>query len=217
VTRARRTVVIADDHQITRIGVRMALLDGGFAVVGEAGNRRGAVAAVLARRPDICLLDISMPGGGIAAAEEIAASGISTAIVMLTVSDRIEDVRAALSAGASGFLQKDMSPARLAAALDGVLDGEAAIPRAALGTLLPEMRELNRTVPAPMDLGGVHLTSREVAVLRLLRSGFSTREVGEMLSLSPVTIRRHVSAGMTKLGVSDRESAIEAIGRRRAG
>lgn len=205
------TVVIADDHQITRMGVRMALQQDGFAVVGEAGNRRGAVAEVLARRPDVCLLDVSMPGGGIRAAEEIAASGASTAIVMLTVSTRIDDVRASLAAGAVGFLAKDMRPDRLAAALIGVLKGEAAIPRALVGSLLPQMRELDKAPPAPMQVDGGHLTSREVEILRLLRAGYSTREVGEMLSLSPVTVRRHISAGMTKLGVSDRESAIRAI------
>src|SRR5689334_12122550 len=107
------TAIIADDHQVTRLGVRMSLVGGGFNVVGEAADRRGAVAAVLAREPDLCLLDVSMPGGGIGAAREVAQSGVPTSIVMLTVSSSPGDVRAALAAGAVGYLPKDMHPERL--------------------------------------------------------------------------------------------------------
>jgi DNA-binding NarL/FixJ family response regulator len=210
-------VVVADDHQMTRIGVRMALTRSGFSVVGEAASRREAVAAVSSKKPDLCLLDVSMPGGGVVAAAEIARRAPQTAVVMLTVSDELEDVRAALAAGAVGYLLKDMRPDRLAAALRGVLRGEAAIPRTLMGSLLPGIRELDGGAPRPMDVHGAHLTSREVEIFRLLRRGMSTREVGELLSLSPVTVRRHISSAVAKLGVDDRDAAVRAIhGRRTA-
>jgi len=151
------TVVIADDHQITRLGVRMALLGDGFDVVGEAEDGQGAVEVVLARAPDVCLLDISMPGGGLEAAATISERAPSTAVVMLTVSDSTEDVLAALRAGAVGYLPKDTRPDRLAAALCGVLKGEAALPRALVGRVLSEFRGLSAPND-PLRVGGVELT-----------------------------------------------------------
>jgi DNA-binding NarL/FixJ family response regulator len=205
------TVVIADDHQITRLGVRMALLGDGFDVVGEAEDRDGAINAVLAREPDVCLLDIYMPGGGLEAAQAIADRAPSTAVVMLTVSDSTEDILAALRAGAVGYLPKDTRPDRLAAALCGVLKGEAALPRALVGRVLSEFRGLSAPAADPLRIGGVELTSRESEILRLLRSGKTTLEIGALLSLSPITVRRHISTGVAKLGVADRDAALRAI------
>lgn len=204
------TVVIADDHQITRLGVRMALLGDGFDVVGEAEDGHGAVEVVLARAPDVCLLDISMPGGGLEAAATISERAPSTAVVMLTVSDSTEDVLAALRAGAVGYLPKDTRPDRLAAALCGVLKGEAALPRALVGRVLSEFRGLSAPND-PLRVGGVELTARESEILRLLRAGKTTLEIGELLSLSPITVRRHISTGVAKLGVADRDAALRAI------
>ncbi len=205
------TVVIADDHQITRLGVRMALLGDGFDVVGEAEDSDGAVKAVLTREPDVCLLDISMPGGGLEAARHISERAPETAVVMLTVSDSTEDVLAALRAGAVGYLPKDTRPDRLAAALCGVLKGEAALPRALVGRVLSEFRGLSAPIADPLRVGGVELTGRESEILRLLRAGRSTVEIGELLSLSPITVRRHISSGVAKLGVADRKAALRAI------
>jgi DNA-binding NarL/FixJ family response regulator len=204
-------VVIADDHQITRLGVRMALLGDGFDVVGEAEDSDGAVKAVLTREPDVCLLDISMPGGGLEAARHISERAPETAVVMLTVSDSTEDVLAALRAGAVGYLPKDTRPDRLAAALCGVLKGEAALPRALVGRVLSEFRGLSAPIADPLRVGGVELTGRESEILRLLRAGRSTVEIGELLSLSPITVRRHISSGVAKLGVADRKAALRAI------
>ncbi len=206
------TVVIADDHPPTRLGVRMALMRGGFDVVAEAADCDGAVDAVLRERPDVCLMDIIMPGGGgIAAASAVAEISPATSVVMLTVSDSTDDVLAALRAGAVGYLPKDTSPDRLPAALCGVLKGEAALPRALVGVVLHRFRDYTAAVADPVRVGEVELTARESEILRMLRSGLKTAEVSDILSLSPVTVRRHISAGVAKLGVADRDAAIRAI------
>lgn len=211
-TSAAPTVVIADDHPPIRLGVRMALMRGGFRVLAEAGDGDGAVEAVLRERPDLCLLDIRMPGsGGLEAATRLAQLAPGTAVVMLTVSTSAEDLLASLRAGARGYLPKDTSPDSLPAALRGVLKGEAALPRTFVGRMLREMRELPAPGPAPVRAGGVELTARESEILRLLRSGLSTVEIAERLSLSPVTVRRHLSAGAAKLGADGRDGALRAI------
>lgn len=206
------TIVIADDHQVTRLGVRMALMRGGFQVVGEAADGDGAVSAVLRERPDVCLLDVDMPGGGIETARRLAESAPATSVVMLTVSTNTEDLLEALRAGAVGYLPRDTSPDRLPAALCGVLKGEAALPRTLVGRVLQEFRAFaTASVANPVRVGTVQLTPRESEILRMLGSGLRTVEVAELLSLSPVTVRRHVSAGVAKLGVADRDAAIRAI------
>ena len=206
------TIVIADDNQVVRMGVRMALMRGGFHVVGEAADCDGTVSAVIRERPDVCLLDVRMPGGGIDAAQQVSEVAPSTSVVMLTVSTDTEDVLGSLRAGAVGYLPKDTSPDRLPAALCGVLKGEAALPRALVGRVLQEFRSFTAgAIGGPVRVGKVQLTPRESEILRLLNSGLTTVEVAEMLSLSPITVRRHISAGVAKLGVSSRDAALRAI------
>jgi DNA-binding NarL/FixJ family response regulator len=205
------TVVIADDHPPIRLGVRMALMQGGFHVLAEAADGESAVEAVLRERPDVCLLDVRMPGGGIEAAVRLAELAPITAVVMLTVSASADDLLAALRAGARGYLPKDMSPNRIPAALRGVLRGEAALPRTFVGRMLHELRTLPAPETAPLRVGDVELSPRESEILRLLRAGLSTVEIGERLSLSPVTVRRHISACVTKLGAGGRDEALRAI------
>jgi len=211
-TREQPTVVIADDHPATRLGVRMALTRGGFTVLAEAGDCDGAVEAVRRERPDVCLLDVRMPGGGIEAARRITESGAHTSVVMLTVSQDTGDVLAALRAGAVGYLPKDTRPDRLPAALCGVLDGEAALPRALMGRVLRSLRDGGMPLASAVRVGGVTLSAREAEVLRMLQSGLKTADISRALSLSPVTVRRHVSSAVAKLGVADREAAIDALG-----
>lgn len=205
------TVVIADDHPVFRLGVRMSLMRGGFSVVAEAGDCAAAVAAVRRERPDFCLLDVRMPGGGIEAARQVAQDAPATAVVMLTVSTSGDDLLAALRAGAVGYLPKDTHPDRLPAALTGVLKGEAALPRALMGHVLQHLREHAAVAAVPLRVGEDELTARESQILRMLRSGLTTAEIGEILSLSPVTVRRHISGGVAKLGVRDRTAAIRAV------
>jgi DNA-binding NarL/FixJ family response regulator len=130
---------------------------------------------------------------------------------VLTFSATTEDLLAALRAGARGYLPKDMSPDSLPAALRGVLKGEAALPRTFVGRMLHEMRELPAPGRAPVRAGGVELTARESEIMRMLRSGLATIEIAERLALSPVTVRRHISAAGAKLGADGRDEALRAI------
>jgi DNA-binding NarL/FixJ family response regulator len=210
---AAPTVVLADDHPPTLAGIRAALEDGGFVVVGQAADGEEAVRLAVAHRPDACVLDIGMPGmGGIAAAAAITEQVPVTAVVMLTVSSADEDVFAALGAGASGYLLKDTDPARLPFALRGVLAGEAALPRQLVARVLDEFRgrRKRRRLPLMHRMGG-DLSEREWEVLELLGEGLATREVAQRLGIGDVTVRRHVTAVVRKLGVADRDAALRLL------
>jgi len=201
-------VLIADDHPPTRAGVRSALEAGGqFSVVAEAPSAPAAVASALELHPEVALLDIHMPGHGITAAREITAALPDTAVVMLTVSRDDTDLFAALRAGARGYLLKDIDPARLPLALEGVLAGEAALPRGLVARLIEEFRtrdDAARRREGPL----AHLTDREWEVLHLMREGKSTSEMAAELYVSAVTVRSHVSAILRKLQVTSREDAV---------
>ncbi|MBA2262683.1 MAG: response regulator transcription factor [Solirubrobacterales bacterium] len=206
-------IVLADDHVPTRAGIRAALEEHGFTVCAEVGSGPAAVEAAREHAPDICLLDIQMPGGGIAAAAEITAALSQTQVIMLTASERDEDLFAALQAGAAGYLTKHTDPARLPLAIQGVLDGEAAIPRHLVTRVLDEFRERPQR-RRPRLLGGraADLSEREWQVLELLREGLTTKAIAVRLGVSDVTVRRHISAAVGKLGVEDRGAAIALFG-----
>jgi two-component system, NarL family, nitrate/nitrite response regulator NarL len=205
-------VVIADDHAPTRAGVRMALEVDGCEVVGAVADGPKAVAAALEARPDVCLLDIHMPGGGIRAASEISAALPDTAVVMLTASRDDEDLFDALRAGASGYLLKDMDPDRLAAALRGVMAGEAALPRALALKVMRQLQSPSRRRLLPSKSSPVsRLTSREAEVLELMAEGLSTEQIAEKLFIGKVTVRTHVSNVLKKLRVSDRAAAVGVL------
>jgi DNA-binding NarL/FixJ family response regulator len=207
------TVLLADDHAAVRAGIRLALAGEGFNVVAEATDGPEAVAAAIDARPDIALLDVNMPGSGIKAAEEIVQALPGTTVVMLTVSRNDDDLFAALRAGASGYLLKDTDPSRLPFALRGVLDGEAALPRGLVARLIEEFRTRGKRRRLPlMRQRGVELTEREWEVLEYLHDALSTAEIAERMSISPVTVRRHVSEILKKLRVSSREEAVRLLG-----
>ena len=208
-------VLVADDHVPTRAGVRLALEGDGFEVCAEAGGADEAVDAALRERPVVCLLDISMPGSGIAAADRISQALPETAIVMLTVSRDDADLFDALRAGASGYLLKDIERGQLAAALRGVLEGEAPLPAALVARLVEEFRHRSRRRRL---LGtrrpGVQLREREWEVLELLHDGLSTAEIARRLFVAEVTVRSHVSAILKKLRVPDRAAAVRLLDER---
>jgi DNA-binding NarL/FixJ family response regulator len=205
-------VVIADDHPMTRVGVRVALERDGFEICAEADDAASAVEAAERESPDICLLDIQMPGSGIHAAEEIARKVPDAAIVMLTVSRSDRDLFDALRVGASGYLLKDTDPERLPLALRGVLEGEAALPRHLVALVIEEFRERGRRRPL-LKRRGVVLTDREWEVLELMSQGHTTFEIADRLFIEPVTVRTHVSAILKKLHVSSRKEALQLIER----
>ena len=207
-------VLIADDHPPTRAGVQAALENGGFSVCAQAADAKSAIEAARRERPDVCLLDIHMPGDGIHAAEIIARELPEAAVVMLTVSRTDDDLFNALRAGASGYLLKDIDPVRLPLALQGVLEGEAALPRRLVALLIEEFRERKRRRRIPLvGRRGVELTDREWEVLELMKQGLSTDEIATRLFISPVTVRTHVSAVLRKLHVPTREAALELLER----
>jgi DNA-binding NarL/FixJ family response regulator len=208
----RPRVLIADDHAPTRAAVRDALERGGFAICAEEADAAASVAMAREQRPDVALLDIHMPGDGIRAAAEIAAHVPETSIVMLTVSSADDDLFAALQAGASGYLLKDTDPSRLPLALRGVLEGEAALPRALVARVINEFRD--GTPRRRLSLRGnrpARLTTREWEVLEALDEGLTTAEISDRLFISTVTVRSHVSSILRKLRVPNRASAVRVL------
>jgi DNA-binding NarL/FixJ family response regulator len=208
------SVLVADDHPPTRAGVRAALERDGFVVCAEVADAQAAIEAARLERPAVCLLDIHMPGEGIRAAEVIGNELPDTAVVMLTVSRSDADLFDALRAGASGYLLKDIDPARLPLALRGVLDGEAALPRRLVSLLIEEFRERRRRRRIPLvGRRSVELTDREWEVLDLMRLGLTTEQIAERLFITPVTVRTHVSAILKKLHVANRDEAVRLLDR----
>ncbi|MDT0165757.1 response regulator transcription factor [Actinotalea sp. AC32] len=205
-------VVLADDHVPTRAAVREALEADGFVVVAEVGDADAAVTAALTTSPDVCVLDIHMPGSGIVAAAEVAAALPGTAVVMLTASRHDDDLFASLRAGAVGYLLKDTDPHRLGPALRVVLAGEAVLPRAVVARVVGQLtvptrarRGLRRRAP------GSGLTPREQEILGLMGEGLTTDEIARRLFVAPVTVRTHISALLRKLRVPDREAAVRLV------
>ncbi len=205
-------ILVADDHAPTRADVKGILAeDGRFAVRAEAADAAGAVAAALEARPDVCLLDVRMPGGGVGAAWEISARLPDTKIVMLTVSRDDADLFAALRAGASGYLLKDLDPDRLPDALAAVVAGEGALPGSLVARLVNEFRDRGprRRAVLSSSPSGEPLTSREWQVLELMRDGLTTAQIADRLVISRATVRSHVAGILRKLRVPDREAALE--------
>jgi DNA-binding NarL/FixJ family response regulator len=203
-------VLIADDHAPTRDDVRRALTEGGLIVCAEAAHAAHAVQQALETRPDICLLDLRMPGSGVAAAWEIAARLPTAKIVMFTVSAEDADLFSALRAGAVGYLVKDIDLRILPQALTDVAEGNAAIAPALVGRMVKQFHTNEprfRTTAIETELGP-RLTSREWDVLAGLAEGLSTRDIAKRLQLKPSGVRAHISAVVQKLGVANRNEAI---------
>ena len=205
-------VLVADDHAPTRDDVRRALdADGRFNICSEVADAAEAVQAAVRKQPDICLLDIRMPGSGLAAAWEIAARLPRTKIVMLTVSDEDTDLFTALRAGADGYLLKTMNMRRLPDALHGVCAGEAAMPRELVARVLERFhgREPRWRPLVTADVSEGRLTSREWEVLALLARRYTTAKIAASLVLSASAVRAHITSIVRKLQVEDREAAAD--------
>jgi DNA-binding NarL/FixJ family response regulator len=205
-------VLIADDHAPTRDDVRRALAaDDRFVICSEVADAAGAVQAAVQKLPDICLLDIRMPGSGLAAAWEIAARLPESKIVMMTVSDDDTDLFTALRAGADGYLLKTMNMRRLPEALHGVVQGEAAMPRELVARVLERFRgrEPRWRPLVATDVSQNRLTSREWEVLALLARRYTTAAIADSLVLSASAVRAHITSIVRKLEVEDRAAAAE--------
>ena len=204
------SVLLADDDVAHRRGVRAALEADGYGAITESSDAESAINAATRLRPDILLLEIELPGDGLSAIGRIAKASPKTLIVVLSRSDRPEDVVTALTRGASGYLLKGISGERLASTLRGAYGGEPALARSLVPHLVEEIRrgsERRLVLPG----GAVTLTPREWEVGELLRERHSTAEIAERLGVSPVTVRRHVGLLLQKLGAESREAAVEIL------
>jgi DNA-binding NarL/FixJ family response regulator len=211
VRRATR-VVVAGAHLPTRTGIRLVLERNGFEICAEAPDADSAVAAVLRERPELCLVDADLPGGAMLATARITTRAPATDTVVLAAEADEQGVVDALHAGASGYLPLEADPEGLIRALRAVRRGEPAVPRSLLGPLVDQFRVRERQRRVNVRGGfEVELTRRQSEVLELLRDGLSTTEMAARLGLSPVTVRRHLSLVLEKLGVSDRAEARDLL------
>jgi DNA-binding NarL/FixJ family response regulator len=209
----RGRVLVAERDGPTRAGIRLALSGAGFEVVVELREREGAVEAALEHRPDVALVSTDLPGGGIDLARAVASRLPGTKVVLLTPRPGEKELLAGVLAGAVGYLSKAINLERLPHALDGVIRGEVALPRQYTQHLLDVLRgrEIDRTRVAAQ--ANAALTDREWEVLRLLGESASTVQMAQRLGISEVTVRRHVSSVVGKLGVSDRAGAAGVLHR----
>ncbi|MBV9205113.1 MAG: response regulator transcription factor [Actinobacteria bacterium] len=198
-------VVIADDQTLVRGGFRLILGSAGIPVVAEAADGKQAVAAALSHRPDVVLMDIRMPEmDGLEATRRILAARDDVRIIILTTFDLDQYVYAALSAGASGFLLKDVSPEHLIAAVRLVRRGDALLAPSITRRLVE--RFASRASSPGGELSA--LTPRELEVLGLVARGLSNAELAAELTLSEATVKTHVARILAKLQLRDRVQAV---------
>jgi DNA-binding NarL/FixJ family response regulator len=194
-------VLIVDDHQLFRAGVR-AELEPLLAIAGEAGTVAGAVEAIAADRPDVVLLDVHMPdGGGVEVIRRAAAAGDPPLFLALSVSDAPDDVIAVIRAGARGYVTKSISGEELADAVRRVHGGDAVFSPRLAGYVLDAFAG---PAPAPEDPDLDQLTPREREVLQHLARGYMYKEIAQRLDISPKTVEAHVSSVLRKLQLSSR-------------
>ena len=202
-------VLICDDQALVRGGFR-AILDARpeIEVVGEAENGAQAVGLAQRRHPDVILMDIRMPVlDGIEATRKLAADGSPARIIVLTTFDLDEYVHAAIRAGASGFLLKDVTPAKLVEAIGIVAHGDALLAPSVTRRLLERFASTLPVGDRSTD-ALAELTAREVEVLRLLAGGLSNAEIAAELVVSEATVKTHISSVLRKLGLRDRVQAV---------
>ena len=204
-------VLIAADHLPTRTGMRLALEE--HAVCTEAEDAESAVAAAVRERPDVCVLDFDAPARAIRTAAEITARVPGAIVVMLTSRLDEDECLAAVRAGATGYLPEGIDPARLPHVVRAVLRGEVAVPRAFVARMIDELRgrERRRRHLDLRERRRVELTAREWEVVELLRQRLSTHEIAVRLGISQVTVRRHLSGVLQKVGVATRDEVLRLL------
>jgi DNA-binding NarL/FixJ family response regulator len=204
-------VLIVADHLATRVGMRLALSED--ADCTEAENVEQAVAAAIRDQPDVCVIDLDPAARGIRTAARITEKVPSVSVIVLTRRVDADEFLAAMRAGAVGYLPEGFDPARLPHVVNGVLRGEAAVPRVMVARLVSELRgrDGKRRRLTLRGRNSVELTAREWEVLDLVRRGDSTQAIAERLGISAVTVRRHASSGNRKLGARTREELMQLL------
>ncbi|MBE1710634.1 MULTISPECIES: response regulator [Mesorhizobium] len=199
-------IAIVDDHPLFREGVTRSLSEiGGFEIVGEGATAQDAERIASTVQPDILLLDISMPGGGLSAVASILAVHPAQKIVMLTVSETNADVTTALNAGVQGYILKGVGSRALAEILRNVAAGESYLSPMLSARLLSDLQ-------SPQSANGVadrlrQLTERQTEILRLVAEGLSNKEVALRLELQEKTVKHHMTGVLSKLNVRNRTEA----------
>jgi DNA-binding NarL/FixJ family response regulator len=206
---ARPSVFIVDDHSFFRAGLRGLLAEHDFPVLGEAATGEAALPLVERRRPDVVVMDLSMPGmSGAETTRELLDRVPGTVVLVVTVSAGEKDVLEALEAGASGYLLKDSGPDEIVRALEAAMDGDTPLSPRVAGLIVHRARGRGGDI----DASTAGLSEHEVEVLRLLAEGLDNNEIALKLYLSPTTVKRHVSTIFSKAGVSNRvQAAIWAV------
>ena len=196
------TIVLADDHAVVRSGLRLLIeAHDGWEVVAEAGDVDAAARSVLGHRPDLLVLDLTMPGGpSIDALPRIFAASAATKVVVLTMQEDPEYARRALAAGAHGYVLKDAADTELVRALDAVLAGQTYL-HPSLGARIATMPDRPAGPP-----GG--LSPREAEVLRLIALGHTNAEIAGLLHLSVRTVETHRAHIQQKLGAGTRAELV---------
>lgn len=200
-------LLLVDDHSLFRKGLAGLLeKEEGFTVVGEAQDGAQAVQKAQQLKPDVILMDISMPGtDGIAATQKIRRDVPSAKIVMLTILEQDKKLFDAIKAGAHGYLLKNVSPKNLFEALRGVVDGEAALSGVTAAKILGEFTAQARTGLKTAD--EERLSAREKEVLQLLTKGLTNKGIGDALNLAENTVKNHFKNILEKLHLANRVQA----------
>ena len=206
------SVLIVDDHPLTRDALGSLLRGNGFDVVGEAEDGDRAVELVRELQPELVLLDLSMPGtDGLTALPRIREAAPAAEVVVLTASGTDENLLAAIRGGAAGYLLKSEPPDRIVEFLNSVVRGEAALSGAVARRLLDQVRAGGRRDGGVPQAIAEALSAREVEVLLLLDDHLGTDDIAKRLFISEHTVRSHVKSLLHKLGVSSRREALEAL------
>ena len=208
-------ILLADDHVLFQDGIASLLRAWDHEVVGQASDAPTAIALALELRPDLVLMDVAMPGGGgLEATRELAKARPEIAIVMLTASEDVDDLFAALKAGARGYLLKNLESRELRAMLDAVARGEAAITPAIAARILAELARtahvpaVGASAPGPDARDPDRLTDRERDVLRAVVRGLRNKEIAAELGVSENTVKFHLRNILDKLHAESRAEAV---------